>query len=260
MVNLSPNLHFSSMKTLKSVHVSSETNHTQAPTNSFSMQILDSSVQSLVKLGKRRQRWLLLFTTPSQQGLNNRASWRTHLAIFLDSTWVHVFTISLLIVDLIITTLELSSSLVSCERHISSAAEQCFHWIGIGILSFLLAKTMALLVGLGSSFFQHVGYVLDGVVVIGAIFLEAFVVRKGGGLLVVVSLWRVIRVLESVFELSDEAIEAQIAGIVCQFEALKEENIRLLEVIYEKDKLIEMLEEDLDNCRDGSPCINSKRT
>ncbi|KAL9315208.1 hypothetical protein ACSQ67_016209 [Phaseolus vulgaris] len=248
------------MKTLRSVHVSSETNQTQAPTSSFSMQILDSSVQSLVKSWKRRERWLLLFNTSSQQGSDSRASWRTHLANFLDSTWIHVFTVLLLIVDLIITTLELSSSLVSCERHISSVAEECFHWIGIGILIILLAKTMALLVGLGSSFFQHVGYVIDAVVVIGAIFLEAFVVRKGGGLLVVVSLWRFIRMVESVFELSDEAIEAQIAGIICQFEALKEENIRLLEAIYEKDKMIEMLEEDLDKCRDESPYLKSKRS
>lgn len=59
-----------------------------------------------------------------------------------------------------------------------------------------------------------------------------------------------IRVVECVFELSDEAIEAQIAGIVCQFEALKEENMRLVGVIYEKDKMIEMLKEDLDKCRE----------
>ena len=56
-----------------------------------------------------------------------------------------------------------------------------------------------------------------------------------------VSFWRVVRVLESAFELSDEAIEAQIEGIVCQFEALREENRRLLESIGEKDKIIEML-------------------
>ncbi|TKY64948.1 Voltage-gated hydrogen channel 1 [Spatholobus suberectus] len=221
------------------------------------MQILDSSVQSLIRSWKRRQRWMLLFTTSSQQELN-RAAWRTHLANFLDSTRVHVFTVSLLIVDLIITTLELSSSSVSCEQNMNRVAELCFHWIGIGILSLLLIKTMALLVGLGSSFFKHPGYVIDGVVVVGAIFLEAFVVRRGGGLLVVVSLWRVIRVVESVFELSDEAIEAQIAGIICQFEALKEENMRLLGIIYEKDKTIEMLKEDLDKCRDGSPYIKSK--
>lgn len=244
------------MNTLKSIHVlSSETNNqTQAPANYFSMQILDSSVQSLIKSWKRRQRWMLLLTTSSQYYLN-RASWRTNLANFMDSTLVRVFTISLLIVDLIITTLELSSSLVSCEQHMNEVVEQFFHWIGIGIMSVLLVKTMALVVGLGISFFRHVGYVIDGVVAIGAIILEVFVVRKGGGLLVVVSLWRVIRVVESVFELSDEAIEAQIAGIVCQFEALKEENMRLLEVICEKEKMIQMLKEDLDKCRDGNPCI-----
>jgi predicted RNase H-like nuclease (RuvC/YqgF family) len=62
----------------------------------------------------------------------------------------------------------------------------------------------------------------------------------------VVSFWRVVRVVESPFELIDETIEAQIEGIVCQFEALREENIRLLESIGEKDKIIEMLQEELD--------------
>ncbi|XP_057758128.1 uncharacterized protein LOC130977125 [Arachis stenosperma] len=104
------------------------------------------------------------------------------------------------------------------------------HWIGISILSLLSVKSMALLVGLGSSFFKHFGYVMDGVVTIVALFLEVFLERKGGGLLIVVSVWRVIRVVESMYELSDETIE----GIVCQFEALKEENMRLLETIQEK--------------------------
>jgi hypothetical protein len=70
--------------------------------------------------------------------------------------------------------------------------------------------------------------------------------RRGGRQLAVVSFWRVVRVVESPFKLSDETIEAQIEGIVCQFEALLEENIRLLESIGEKDKIIEMLQEELD--------------
>jgi hypothetical protein len=90
---------------------------------------------------------------------------------------------------------------------------------------------------------------VDGIVAIGALIMEVFLERRGGGLLVVVSLWRVIRVVESVFELSDEAIEAQIEGIVCQLEALKDENIRLLEIVHEKDKIIEKLKEELDKCR-----------
>uniref|UniRef100_A0A2N9GZR0 Uncharacterized protein n=1 Tax=Fagus sylvatica TaxID=28930 RepID=A0A2N9GZR0_FAGSY len=104
-------------------------------------------------------------------------------------------------------------------------------------------------VGLGSSFFRRPGYVLDGAVLMGALVLEVFLERKGGGLLVVVSLWRVVRVVESAFELSDEAIEAQIEAIVSQFEALREENRRLLETIAEKDKMIEKLKEEVDQCR-----------
>ena len=65
--------------------------------------------------------------------------------------------------------------------------------------------------------------------------------RRGGELLAVVSFWCVVQVVESAFELSNETIEAQIEGMVCQFEALRGENIRLLESIGEKDKIIEML-------------------
>ena len=90
---------------------------------------------------------------------------------------------------------------------------------------------------------------VDGTVVIGALFLESFLEGKGGGLLVVVSLWRVVRVVESVFELSDEAIEAQIEGVLREFEALRDENRRLLELILEKDELIEKLQEEMDHCR-----------
>ncbi|CAL0318802.1 unnamed protein product [Lupinus luteus] len=237
---------------MKSIHVSHETNQTQTPTSSYSIQILNSSIQSLIKSLHRRQKWMHLFSTSTQQDLLNRAPWHTHLVNFLESTWVHIFSISLLIMDLIITILELSSSLVSCKQTMNKVEELSLHWIGIFILTLLSTKTMALLVGLGSSFFKHIGYVMDGVVVIGALFLEAFMESKGGGLLVIVSLWRVIRVVESAFELSDEAIEDQIEGIVYQFEALKEENVRLLEKLHEKDKIIEELKEDLDKFRHGS--------
>lgn len=89
---------------------------------------------------------------------------------------------------------------------------------------------------------------------IGALILEVFLEGKGGGLLVVVSLWRVVRVVESLFQLSDEAIEAQIKGVLSEFEALKDENIRLSKLIQEKDELIEKLQEELDHCRQS--CIN----
>lgn len=117
---------------------------------------------------------------------------------------------------------------------------------GIGILGLLFLKNVGLIVGLGCAFFRRPGYLLDGIVVMVALFLEAYLEKNGGGLLVVVSLWRVVRVVESAFELSDEAMEAQIEEIVCQFEELKEENKRLMDSVVEKDKQIQILQQELD--------------
>nr|XP_016505265.1 PREDICTED: voltage-gated hydrogen channel 1 [Nicotiana tabacum] len=119
------------------------------------------------------------------------------------------------------------------------------HDNGIIILGLLFLKSIGLVIGLGRSFFRRPGYLLDSIVVVVALFLEVYLEKKGGGLLVVVSLWRIVRVVESAFELSDEAIEAQIEEIVCQFEELKEENRRLMDCVVEKSKEIEKLEEEL---------------
>ncbi|PHT63828.1 hypothetical protein T459_32357, partial [Capsicum annuum] len=117
----------------------------------------------------------------------------------------------------------------------------------IGILGLLFLKSIGLVIGLGSAFFRRPGYLLDSIVVMVALFLEVYLEKKEGGLLLVVSLWRVVRVVESAFELSDEAIEAQIEDIVCQFDELKEENRRLMDSVVEKNREIEILQEELDH-------------
>ncbi|BFG15582.1 hypothetical protein CerSpe_018560 [Prunus speciosa] len=108
----------------------------------------------------------------------------------------------------------------------------------------MVAQAMGL--GMRTFLLRHPSYVIDGVVLMGMLVLEPFFGEEGRGLLVVVSLWRVVRVVESAFELSDEAIKAHIQSVVCQFEILKEENKRLAKTIGEKDKIIEKLHEDLD--------------
>ncbi|KAM1142749.1 hypothetical protein EV1_031419 [Malus domestica] len=224
-------------------------------TSSFSIESIESSIQRLTRSWHRRQQWqkFLCNNSTQFQDLNvNRAPWRTHLANFLESKPVHTICISLLITDLILTILELSSSLFTkCNtappNKSSRTQEIWYHWVGIAILALLSAKTVAQAVALGmSTFFRRPGYMVDGVVLMGALVLEEFLERKGGGLLVVVSLWRVVRVVESAFELSDEAIEAQIASVVCQFEVLREENRRLAETIAEKDMIIQKLQEELE--------------
>ncbi|KAJ4830961.1 hypothetical protein Tsubulata_036453 [Turnera subulata] len=223
------------------------TQHPRPPINttSISIQTVESSVQGLVKSWYRREKWKLFFHSRSEIDdlAIKRAAWRTHLSKILESTPARVIALLLLLLDLILTVFELSSSMISCTRKERSLGAAWYHWAGIAVLALLSAKSIALAVGLGGSFFRRPGYMVDGAVVTAALFLEAFLEGKGGGLLVIVSLWRVVRVVESAFELSDEAIEAQIEGTVLQFEALREENAKLMETIAEKDEIIEKLQE-----------------
>ncbi|KAG5231915.1 voltage-gated hydrogen channel [Salix suchowensis] len=233
------------------INGSSQTQKSQPQSDSISVEIVENSVQNLIKSWNRRQKWMHL-CNPRQAVLDlNTEPWRNHLIKFLESTPAHVFAIALLLLDLILTILELSSSLLSCAPEEDSNKELgkvWYHLAGICILS-LLSATARLCV--------------DGAVVIGALFLETFLEGKGGGLLVVVSLWRVVRLVESAFELSDEAIEAQIEGIVSQFEALSNENTRLLKTVAEKvcmietlQEIIEKLEKELDRYRSTSLCCD----
>ncbi|GMN70573.1 hypothetical protein TIFTF001_039616 [Ficus carica] len=173
------------------------------PSQEPQVESVEKSVQNLLKNWHRRQQWNLFFnTTSNEQNLISTSAWRTNLVNFLESKQVRVIAVALILLDLILTTLELTSTILSCNASKNRRDNDTwYHWLGIAILSLLFAKTAALAVGLGG--------------------------RGGGGLLVVVSLWRVVRVVESAFELSDDAIEAQIEGIVGQFEGLKEENRRL---------------------------------
>ncbi|KAK9078976.1 hypothetical protein SSX86_000645 [Deinandra increscens subsp. villosa] len=208
---------------------------------------INISIQNLIKSCKRRQKWEF-FSGSTKQSSNSQSPWRNNLTCFLESTPVHVIAITLLVVDLVMVVLELSKTIVSCpaSKRINKNVDVWYHWIGVGILVILATKSVALLVGCGSSFFKRPGLVADGVVLTGALLSEILMERVGVGLIVVVSLWRVLRVVESVFELSDEAIEAQITSILCQFQLLQEENEKLNKIISEKDDIIEELQEQLD--------------
>lgn len=187
---------------------------------------------------------------PRPAGVGERATWRTRLAAFLESTPVHLATLCLLLIDLILTALDLSASLLSCSRGEGEGGggggERFYRWFGIGILCLLSTKIAALALALGVSFLRSPGHVVDAVVVVGALLLELLKEGAGGdagGLLVVVSLWRVVRVVEGAFELSNEAIEEQIEEITSQFQVLKAENRRLEEELLDKDKRIAELEQ-----------------
>ncbi|XP_047331012.1 uncharacterized protein LOC124934521 [Impatiens glandulifera] len=210
-------------------------------------EIIEHSIDHLLKSLNRRKKWRFFFldsTHPNQDLDTHYSSWRTHLIKFLDSSLIRLLTIFILLCDIILTVLELSSTLLSCSMGTKvGELEGWYHWASISLLGLLCVRSMGLAVGLGGSFFRRPGYIVDGVVTLVALALEFFFERKGGGLLVTVSLWRVFRIVESAFEISDEAIEAQIGVIMSQFEVLKNENMKLMEGLVDKDKIIQELQE-----------------
>ncbi|KAJ0229111.1 Uncharacterized protein HA466_0319130 [Hirschfeldia incana] len=216
---------------------------------------VEFSIQNLIKSWCRRQKWrqLCLFSPKQhQQDLTSIGpQWRITLSVFLESYQIHLFTIILLSLDILLMSLELSSSLLSCTSvKKTSNKDEWFRWGGTAILSILAIKSMALAVAIGKSFFRQPGCVMDGAVSIIALVLQVFLDRKGTGFIVVVSLWRVLRVVETAFELSDEAIEVQIDGIINQFQNLSRENRTLLETLAEKDEVIKKLEEELNQFKE----------
>uniref|UniRef100_A0A7N0TJD3 Voltage-gated hydrogen channel 1 n=1 Tax=Kalanchoe fedtschenkoi TaxID=63787 RepID=A0A7N0TJD3_KALFE len=223
--------------------ISASSLHPPAPSLDMSMTDVESSVQDLVKVMKRRKRFDHLFDSNSDSQSGNS------LTRFLESNPIRIITIVLLTCDLILTILELSSSIVSCSRSHESRSREVrhrfYHWAGTAIVSILLTKSVALAVGLGVSFFKRPGYLLDGVVLVLALVLEVGFEESGGGLIVVVSLWRVVRIVEGAFELSDEAIERKIEVILSQLEVVKEENMALKNEMKEKERAISELQQEL---------------
>ena len=65
----------------------------------------------------------------------------------------------------------------------------------LSILSLFLSQQMLLILVYGSYFFRKPFYVLDFIIVSGAIILESSLSSPGGGLLVVLMLWRAARVV-----------------------------------------------------------------
>ncbi|VVA90887.1 unnamed protein product [Arabis nemorensis] len=229
--------------------------------NTGTVENVEFSIQNLIKSWCNRRKWRQLCISfsskqPQQELISIEPQWRITLLKFLESYQVHLFAILLLSIDIILTSLELSSSLLSCTSvKKTENNDEWFRWGGTAILSILVVKSMVLAVAMGKSFFRQPGCVMDGAFAVIALILQVLLERKGTGFIVVVSLWRVLRVVETAFELSDEAIEVQIDGIISQFQALRKENRTLLETLAEKDEVIKKLEEEIDGFKENGDIL-----
>lgn len=205
-----------------------------------------------------------LTNTPNH---SSQPAWRAKLADRLESKQAHAIAIVLLLTDLTLTTLELKSSLLSCKASNTGENRQeghettpWYHWLGVVILGLLWAKTAVLAAALGwPELRRRPGLAVDAVALSVAIAMEMFLEKRGGGLVVIVSLWRVVRVVESAFEITDDAIAARIEDVESLAEGLREENRRLEKVVGEKDEMIEKLREDLDLCKEDCPGLFETR-
>ncbi|KAG6546318.1 hypothetical protein Mapa_012359 [Marchantia paleacea] len=174
-----------------------------------------------------------------------RAPWRTKLGKALESTPFHVLIVILLLVDLLATAIDILKTVHSKSSdldHCTALLEECqclehlehsehwkfLYWISISILSFLCLNVLGLLAAFGRSFFFHPGYVLDSVVVGTALGLEIGLDTDTAGLLIILTLWRIVRVAHGIFEVTDGHWEKEIKKL--------EEHIHESEAMHARDQ------------------------
>ncbi|MCO5612980.1 hypothetical protein L7F22_067253 [Adiantum nelumboides] len=169
---------------------------------------------------------------------DERAPWRKKLGWALESTAAHSCILALLLLDLLATVVDVLHTLHNDSHDLSrcvAMVEAChcsssfdlsgswefLYWIGISVLCILSLNLIGLLLAFGLNFFRHAGYVLDLVVVVTALCLEIFLDTETAGLLVILNLWRIIRVAHGVLEVTDEAWEKKIHQLEARIQAVE---------------------------------------
>lgn len=178
------------------------------------------------------------------------AAWRRKLGCVLESTPAHVVIITLLLIDLLATVIDVLHTMHNDSHDLSrcvAMVEACrcstsfdlseswefLYWIGITVLCVLSLNLLGLLLSFGLAFFRHPGYVLDLVVVPTALCLEIFLDTETAGLLVILNLWRIIRVAHGIFEVTDEAWENKIHQLEARIEAVEAAHLDDLRTIHD---------------------------
>jgi hypothetical protein len=219
---------------------------------------LKGSLGRIKQAFKTNQKGSLDFLSGSIEG-DRRAQWLKNLAEKLDSTPAHVFIVSLLLVDLFATAIDIlktihnkTTDLTSCSALIEdcncvdhfdkSQSWEFVFWVSISILTVLALNVLLLLVAYGRLFFRHPGYILDAIVIGTALLLEIFLDTDTVGLLVVLTLWRIVRVAHGIFEVTDEAWEKEIDGFEKRLTDAERKHDHDQDLLREKERQIAELE------------------
>lgn len=133
-----------------------------------------------------------LFNTPAGKRL---APWRRKLGAFCESKPWEMFTLTVLLIDVMIffmRLLILEDAFGQGET--VQDMDHALEVMSIVVLSLFCVDIALLLVASGLLYFRHIGYIVDFIIVPTALILEIFV-GSLGGVLVIFRLWRVLRVL-----------------------------------------------------------------
>lgn len=211
------------------------------------------------------QRWI-----QQEAHEERRAQWRNDLAELLEATYTHIFIVSLLLVDLAATAADILKTIhnkshdldvcvdlvemcTTCIGHFERSPEWKFtYWISIVILVILMVNVLALVVANGTAFFRNPLYLLDFVVVSTALGLEIMLDADTAGLIIILTLWRIVRVAHGIFEVTDEAWEKNIHQLESQVKRVQDAYDRDQELLKEKDRRISELEGRLGDSNDNT--------
>lgn len=209
------------------------------------------------------QRWI-----QRETHLERHAQWRIDLAELLEATYTHVFIVFLLLVDLAATAVDILKTIhnkshdldvcvdlvercTTCIGHFDRSPEwEWTYWTSIVILAILMLNVFGLIVANGRSFFVNPLYVLDLVVVSTALGLEIMLDADTAGLIIILTLWRIVRVAHGIFEVTDEAWEKNIHELEAHVKLVQDAYDKDHELLKEKDRRIAELESRLGDSND----------
>ncbi|KAF2071235.1 hypothetical protein CYY_007452 [Polysphondylium violaceum] len=135
---------------------------------------------------------------------HDRAKWRYKLGAFIESHRVQYFIVALIILDLIITIVEMFlEETYKCKEHHEiphavERAEDVFKIVTLVLLGIFELEIVLLIIAFGVDFFKHPLYVLDGIIITTSIVIDVVFRDAASNLLIIFRLWRIVRVAHGV--------------------------------------------------------------
>src|SRR6218665_691750 len=150
-------------------------------------------------------------TTEYDEGKAYPAAWRDHLSLTLDSIKFQIAVVCLVVLSGLVVVAELLISLNVPELHMQSIVPQVLRYIVIGTLSVFVVEVVLKIFAWRLSYFRNKMELFDGAVVavtfaLSMPFSSNSSFHSSIGLLVLLRLWRIVKILNGNHILNMKAI------------------------------------------------------